>query len=385
MNEGTDTYMGLAQDDDLGPMKSVEGYTLCVTGLHGEVQEEDLQDLFGAYGQVKNLHLNLDRRTGYAKGYAFLEFEELKIAKKAIDELNDKLLLEVFHELPRAVNWFPGHMKKAILELETEMKKTDLFIEVRDARIPYTSHNTELLSHIPLNMKRLIVFNKMDLANEKKTLQIIQDIQNKDKNANTLHISTKKNVNVSKLLTFIQKNISPQFKTVGAWVMIGGIPNVGKSTIINALRKKDENAEITKKSGAKVGGIPCITKTITGFKIMSDPPTYMVDTPGIIQPKIRENSEDGLKLCACNNIRDGIIELEFVCDYILFKLNKDQNFAYVNRFSLPNRKPNDNLHEVLNSVMNRFKVQQRSNAVDIFLRDFREGKLGQITLDELAK
>eukprot|EP00347_Sterkiella_histriomuscorum_P015365 403357290 len=92
MNE-SDRYTGLDQDSDIGPMKSVEGYTLCVSGLHGEVQEEDLQDLFGAYGQVRNLHLNLDRRTGYVKGYAFLEFEELKTAKKVIDELNGKMLL----------------------------------------------------------------------------------------------------------------------------------------------------------------------------------------------------------------------------------------------------------------------------------------------------
>lgn len=133
--------------------------------------------------------------------------------------------------------------------------------------------------------------------------------------------------------------------------MIGGIPNVGKSTILNSLRKKDENANHNKKSGARVGGIPCITKSITGFKIISDPPTYMIDTPGIIMPKIKENSEDALKLCACNNIRDGILELENVCDYILYKLNKEALFTYVNRYNLPMRRPNDNLHDVINSVM----------------------------------
>ncbi len=105
--------------------------------------------------------------------------------------------------------------------------------------------------------------------------------------------------------------------------MIGGIPNVGKSTIINSIRKKDESVTHKKRSGAKVGGVPCITQNITGFKIIQDPSVYMIDTPGIIQPKIRENSEDGLKLCACNNIRDGIIELQNVCDYILYKLNKE--------------------------------------------------------------
>lgn len=133
--------------------------------------------------------------------------------------------------------------------------------------------------------------------------------------------------------------------------MIGGIPNVGKSTVINALRSRDEELQgKSDRSGARVGGIPCITKNISGFKIMSDPPVYMMDTPGIIQPKIREKSEDALKLCACANIRDGIVELENVCDYILFKLNREQVFAYVNRFNLPNRKPSDSLHDVLNGV-----------------------------------
>lgn len=167
--------------------------------------------------------------------------------------------------------------------------------------------------------------------------------------------------------------------------MIGGIPNVGKSTIINSLRKKDGEIEHKKKSGARVGGIPCVTKSITGFKIISDPPTYIIDTPGIIQPKIRENSEDGLKLCACNNIRDGILELENVCDYILYKLNKENVFAYVNRYSLPGRKPIDSIHDVLNCVMERFKIVDRNRAVDAFIRDFRDGKLGQITFDEITK
>lgn len=104
--------------------------------------------------------------------------------------------------------------------------------------------------------------------------------------------------------------------------MIGGIPNVGKSTIINSLRRKDESLKKTKRSGAHTGGDPCITKNISGFKIISDPATYILDTPGIIIPKIKEDSEDGLKLCLCNNIRDGIVEKELICDYLLFKLNK---------------------------------------------------------------
>lgn len=71
--------------------------------------------------------------------------------------------------------------------------------------------------------------------------------------------------------------------------MIGGVPNVGKSTIINSLRKRDTDIVHTKKSGAKTGGVPCITKSISGFKIISDPPTYVTDTPGIFIPKVRDS------------------------------------------------------------------------------------------------
>jgi ribosome biogenesis GTPase A len=167
--------------------------------------------------------------------------------------------------------------------------------------------------------------------------------------------------------------------------MIGGIPNVGKSTIINSLRKRDADINNAKKSGARVGGIPCITKNMTGFKIISDPATFLIDTPGVIMPKIKENSEDGLKLSVCNCIRDGILELEYMCDYLLYKLNKENLFTYVNRYEIPMRKPVDNIHDLMNLIMNRYKISDRKNACDAFLRDFRDGKLGSITLDDVSK
>lgn len=132
--------------------------------------------------------------------------------------------------------------------------------------------------------------------------------------------------------------------------MIGGIPNVGKSTIINSLRRRDTEIHAAKKVGAKVGGIPCITKNITGFKIVTDPPMYLMDTPGIIMPKIQEESEDGLKLCVCNCVRDGILELEYVADYLLYKLNKESTFNYVNKYDTPNRKPVDSIHDLLKFI-----------------------------------
>lgn len=77
---------------------------------------------------------------------------------------------------------------------------------------------------------------------------------------------------------------------------------------------------------------------------------YLVDTPGIIVPKIKSESEDGLKLCAVHAIRDGIIDDELVCDYVLFKLNKEKVFNYVNRYQLPDLKPVDSIHDLLIGV-----------------------------------
>ena len=106
-------------------------------------------------------------------------------------------------------------------------------------------------------------------------------------------------------------------------MLIGGVPNVGKSTIINSLRQRDSEITSTRKSGAKTGVVPCVTKSLSGFRIITDPPIFLVDSPGIITPKIK-TAEEGLKLCACHSIRDGIEDAELVCDYVLFTLNKQK-------------------------------------------------------------
>ena len=162
--------------------------------------------------------------------------------------------------------------------------------------------------------------------------------------------------------------------------MIGGVPNVGKSTIINTLRKRDDSIPHTKKSGAKTGGVPCITKSVSGFKIISDPPTFITDTPGIFIPKL-SNSEDGMKLCAVNCIRDGIVEPELVCDYVLWQLNKNRCFDYVTKYQLPDQLPTEEVHKLMVAVQARLGLQSREDAHSNFLSDFREGRLGKVLLD----
>lgn len=122
--------------------------------------------------------------------------------------MNKIMFRTEFTNLPAKVNWFPGHMRKAIKILEKELKKVDIFIEVRDARIPRTSENPELLALLPPKMKRLVVYNKIDLVPEKQAILEIKKLHEETK-IPFYHTSTKQNVNITKLLQFIDNNANP--------------------------------------------------------------------------------------------------------------------------------------------------------------------------------
>merc|ERR1712048_351721 len=87
-------FESLAQDDEAGPARSIEGWVIIVSGVHEEAQEDDVFEAFAEYGDIKNLHLNLDRRTGFVKGYSFIEYESKREAEEAIKSMNGQVLLD---------------------------------------------------------------------------------------------------------------------------------------------------------------------------------------------------------------------------------------------------------------------------------------------------
>lgn len=276
------------------------------------------------------------------------------------------------------VNWFPGHMAKIYRELPNHMKKIDILIEVRDARIPITSGNPELLKYMTPNTRRLILFNKFDLCDKNKTTEIIK---NNFKEEETMILSVKTQANIKKILEKISKE-KKEFKTIGVWAMVCGIPNVGKSSLINVLRaigNKDIKAgKLT--YGAKKGDLPTTTRHVDFFRVSKEPNIYIMDSPGIIPPKLNRYNLDSFKLSACRNIKSIIVEKEWICDYIIYNLNLKRERKYVNALKLHD--VCDDISFITQTMMKQFGKQSENDVHDLIIKKFNEGELGNVTFDE---
>ncbi|NXJ87229.1 MTG1 GTPase, partial [Trogon melanurus] len=175
-------------------------------------------------------------------------------------------------------------------------------------------------------------------------------------------------------------------------IMVIGVPNVGKSSLINSLRR----LHLKKGKATAVGGEPGVTKAVlTRIQVCEKPLMYLVDTPGVLPPKLGD-VETGMKLALCGAIRDHLVGEDIMADYLLYVLNKHQQFQYVQRYGLA--EACDDVEAVLRRVAlaqgrtQKVKVLTGTGNVNVtmlnypaaaykFLRDFRAGRLGKVTLD----
>lgn len=211
------------------------------------------------------------------------------------------------------INWYPGHMAKAKKELMEMVKLVDLIIELKDARIPLSSTNP-LIDEIAKNKARLILLNKAGMADEKITKEWMDYYKKNNIISLDIDCITKYNVkNIEKYAALALKELFAKREAKGIKskqikAMILGIPNVGKSTLINTLSNKKKT---------NVGNKPGVTKIISWLKVSND--LFILDTPGILWPKFEENI--GYNLALCGAIKDDILNLEDVVikglDYIL--------------------------------------------------------------------
>lgn len=273
-----------------------------------------------------------------------------------------------------SIQWFPGHMNAAKRKAAESMEITDLVIEVLDARLPQASCNP-MIEQLRAHRQRpcLKILNKSDLADPAVTQQWIAYYQ-KQKNTHAIVLNCKKPAEVKKILGVCQ-SITPHrgIPTKPLRIMIMGIPNVGKSTLMNALLNKRV---------AKVGDEPAVTKTQQRLAINNS--ALIIDTPGMLWPKI-ELPSDGLMLAASHAIGvNAIIEEEvatFLADLLLSRYPQ----LLATRYHTP-LNDIDSIGVIEHIALRRgFRLKggdpDFEKASHILISDYRNGLIGRISLE----
>ena len=270
------------------------------------------------------------------------------------------------------IQWFPGHMHKARLQIKEAMPRVDLFIEVLDARIPYSSENP-MLSELRGDKPVLKVLAKSDLADPARTKAWMQYFDSLD-GVTAQSITTKdpgRMRKLSELCVALLPEQAGQSKSITT--MIVGIPNVGKSTLINILAGR---------TVAKTGNEPAVTKGQQRINI-GDGITLM-DTPGVLWPNV-ENPNSGMRLAVVGSVKDTAIDYEDVAFFGAKYLLKEYPDGLRDRYDLEVL-PSDAI-EFLETIGQKRGCLGKSGVIDydrisrIFLTELRAGMLGPVTLE----
>lgn len=291
------------------------------------------------------------------------------------------------------INWYPGHMAKTKRQIQEDLKLIDVVVEILDARIPMSSRNPDIEELIK-NKDRLIVLNKYDLADEKQNQKWIQYFKNNGLQAVLVNSNTGEGINQAvKKIEEIYEATQEKFENKGRVgkairVMILGIPNVGKSSFINRL---------TKKNSTVVGNKPGVTRQKQWIRINGN--IELLDTPGVLWPKF-ESEEVALNLAFTGTIKDDIlptIEIGFSLLKVLvykhlellterYKLDKRD---VENILNLEDLEENERILEIMHLIGKKRGALISGGNIDeektakIILEDFRSGKIGRITLEEI--
>lgn len=275
------------------------------------------------------------------------------------------------------IQWFPGHMQKALRIVEEKMKLVDVVIEVCDARIPISSRNPELQKRIG-EKAHVLLYTKRDLADEKMIAKWSSFYKEQGKEAlfvNTKQLSSKEIENACfRVLEAKHARMKARgMKIPAIRAMIIGMPNVGKSTLINKLSGR---------RAANVGNRPGVTKSEQWIKIGKQ--FELLDTPGIMWPKI-DDILIAYKIAATGAIKDTTLPLDDVCKYIFDCLKKAKKVQKIgDAIELADDYP---------SFMNDFVARRGftlpndewdyTRGIETFLHEFRSGDYGRFVLDEV--
>ena len=274
------------------------------------------------------------------------------------------------------INWYPGHMARTKREIKEKIDLIDVILEVVDARIPYSSKNKDI-DVLVGNKPRIIVMTKVDLCDMNESLKWKLYYENNNYKVIMVDLINDKNVNeiidVCNILgkDINNKRIEKGMKARRLRVLVVGIPNVGKSTLINRLVGK----KVT-----NVGNKPGVTKNLEWIRVNEN--LELLDTPGILWPKL-DGKNIALNLASMTAIKEEVLNIDEVAIYIVNTLFKYYSTNICSRYNITY---DEDIVSVLDGIGKRIGAI-RNNETDYdrvyntILKDLRDGYLGKVTFD----
>jgi ribosome biogenesis GTPase A len=272
------------------------------------------------------------------------------------------------------INWFPGHMNKARRELKKRAAHADAVLEILDARLPASSRNP-LLDSICAGLPRVRVLTKADLADELATAQWVEELTRPDCRVLPLQVTQP---NVAKIVVKACRELVPSRGRPGfpVRVMIVGVPNVGKSTLFNALVGKKK---------AAVGDKPAVTKNTQQIDVEGG--LSIVDTPGVLWPRFTDELV-AYRLAASGAIRDAVIDPHDVAEFALRFLRERYPDALSSRYNLSPlpEEPRDILEHICRrrGCLAKGGEPDWTKGGELVLRELRGGVIGRVSLETPA-
>ena len=277
------------------------------------------------------------------------------------------------------INWYPGHMKKTKELIQENLKLVDVVIELLDARIPMSSRNPQI-DELVERKPRVVVLNKSDLADPQITRKWINYFSAQGINA--IPVNSMTGEGLDKMISMVEEVTKEKMNALvkrgvrkrAVRSMIVGIPNVGKSSIINRLAGK---------KSTKTGDKPGVTKGKQWVRLRGN--IELLDTPGILWPRF-DDQEVGFKLAFTGAIKDEVLEIETIAVHLVAYLVKEYTDQIKERYKLSETFQEDleNLERIAKNrgcIFSGGRIDYARTA-NLVLDEFRSGKIGRITLEK---
>lgn len=280
------------------------------------------------------------------------------------------------------INWYPGHMAKTKRLIKELKDKIDIVFEVVDARIPYSTRVREIDESI-INKPRIVVFTKMDLCDKKETEKWVKYYESKGDIVVCIDLENNPNLKplfskTKELMTDKNnKRLEKGMMIRKTRVLIIGVPNAGKSTLINRL---------VGKKAVSVGNKPGVTKDLNWIRINDE--LELLDTPGILWPKLTQGTE-AFNLACFTAIREEILPIYDVIEYFLRTLQKYYPEKLFKRYGI--KEVNDDIIETLDIIGTRRGCLIKGGEVDydkvvqVVMNDIKDGLIENITFDRFEE